>query len=213
MAEPNFIPSVSYVKGKFDLARPDFRRPTGDYIQNEPGFSGLSSILDAIRNAQLANDSEAEEDKAVSEITRQELDARLEASEARVAMAVESMRADAASLRADVRDGLNEIKIQGVSAQASAEKFYADAGKLLAEIHLANERQKVELYGLGYKVIAWTLGTMLAVGSVAVAVYGVISPRQQSVPSVPAPVSSVPSASATSSASTSQPQPAPAKQP
>jgi len=115
----------------------------------------------------------------MSDLNREEVKARLEAAEARIATSVEAIRADSAALRAEMRS-------QGERAQGSADRFYAEAGKILAEIHLANERQKVEIYGLGYKVIAWTLGTMLAIGGVSLSAYNALKPKPQT--TMPTPV-------------------------
>ena len=148
--------------------------------------------------------------RRMSDMTRDEIKSRLEASEARVATAVEGMRADAANLRADVKAALSEIRSQGDRAQASADKFYADAGRMLAEIRLAGEQNKTTVMGMGYKVITWTLGTILAIGGVSVGVYNALKPRQDTwtasrpieiVPAdtilrrVPAPVTDKPTAS------------------
>jgi hypothetical protein len=114
----------------------------------------------------------------MSEMNREEAKARLEASEARVATAVEAMRADNTALR-------SEIRAQGERAQVSADRFYAEAGKVLAEIHLANERQKVELYGLGYKVFSWTLATVLAVGGLSIGAYNALKPKPPQAPATP----------------------------
>jgi hypothetical protein len=81
------------------------------------------------------------------------------------------MRAEMTELRADLRGGMAEIRAQGERAQVNADRFYAEAGKVLAEIRLANSEHKVGLYGAGYKVITWTLGTVLALIGVAFGAY------------------------------------------
>lgn len=139
---------------------------------------------------------------SMSDVTRHEMNATLAASEARVATLVESMRADAAGLRAELRESNAHIKAQGEIAKASAERFqadadrfYADARTLLAEsrtalseIRLAGEQNKTALMGLGYKVITWTLGTILAIGGVSIGAYNAIKRPSTSTPvTLPAP--------------------------
>ncbi|WP_155760196.1 hypothetical protein [Stenotrophomonas maltophilia] len=139
----------------------------------------------------------------MSDISRSELDARLASSEAKVDRIVERMRADAAelradlkadsaTLRADVREALADIKASGESAKANADRFYAEAKTLLAEsraalteIRLAGEQNKTVMMGMGYKVITWTLGTILAIGGFSVGVYNALKPKNQI--SMPAP--------------------------
>ncbi|HGM6719894.1 hypothetical protein J5H43_01870 [Stenotrophomonas maltophilia] len=111
----------------------------------------------------------------MSELSREEVQARLDASEARVATSVESMRADAAQLRADVKTSLSEIRAQGDRAQASADRFYSEAGRLLAEIKLAGEQNKTAVMGMGYKVAAWIFGAIVAIASLSLAVYKAVS--------------------------------------
>jgi hypothetical protein len=140
----------------------------------------------------------------MSDITRSELDARLSASEAKVDRIVERMRADAAelradlkadsaTLRADMREALSDIKASGESAKANADRFYAEAKTLLAEsraalteIRLAGEQNKTVMMGMGYKVITWTLGTILAIGGVSVGVYNALKPKGPFPPPAPA---------------------------
>ncbi|HEL4191542.1 TPA: hypothetical protein UM521_000339 [Stenotrophomonas maltophilia] len=140
----------------------------------------------------------------MSDITRSELDARLSASEAKVDRIVERMRADAAelradlkadsaTLRADMREALSDIKASGESARTNADRFYAEAKTLLAEsraalteIRLAGEQNKTVMMGMGYKVITWTLGTILAIGGVSIGVYNALKPKSPLLPSVPA---------------------------
>ncbi|MCC8492167.1 hypothetical protein [Xanthomonas citri] len=123
----------------------------------------------------------------MSDINREEVKARLEASEARVAMSAEIIRSEMSQLR-------SEMSMHAERAQASADKFYTEAGKVLAEIRLSNAEHKVAMYGVGYKVIAWTLGTILAFGSVGLGAWKAIkdaspphAPAQQT---MPAPASS-----------------------
>ena len=120
------------------------------------------SPLFATNGQQVQND-------AMSDMHREEAKARIEASEARVAAVVESMRADAAELRSEVHAGLEQIKAQGVVAQANADTFYADARTiladsktLLAEIRQAGEKNRADVMGMGYKILTWIFGALLA---------------------------------------------------
>lgn len=152
-----------------------------------------STVDAALENATLeANDAR------MGDMDREEVKARLEASEARVATVVESMRADAAELRSQLHTGLEQIKSQGAVAQASADKFYAqsesllaESKTLLAEIRMAGEKNRADVMGMGYKVITWTLATILTVGSLSVGAYNALKPKQQQ-PISPPPVQIVP---------------------
>lgn len=126
-------------------------------------------------------------DVVMSELTREEISARIEASEARVATVVESLRADASDLRADLRDGMARISSQGEVAQAKADQFYAEAHKLLAEsrtalteIRLAGEQSKVNVMGLGYKFLTWFFGAIVALGGLGATVYTAVKRAQES---------------------------------
>jgi len=110
-------------------------------------------------------------DADMSEVTRNEMNARLEASEARVATVAEGIRGELSAMRADFAAMRAQSEADAKIAQARASEFYADARSALTEIKLASEQNKVTIYGIGYKVIAWTLGTILAVGSVALGVW------------------------------------------
>ncbi|MCD9005183.1 hypothetical protein LDO31_02840 [Luteimonas sp. XNQY3] len=103
----------------------------------------------------------------MTDVTRHEMNARLEASEARVATVAESIRGELSAMRTDFVAMRAQSESDAKISQARASEFYAEAGKVLAEIRLANSEHKVSMYGVGYKVIAWTLGTILAVGGVA----------------------------------------------
>lgn len=112
----------------------------------------------------LENGATAPHDRRMTEVTRHEMAARLDATEARVALAAESMRSDMGQLR-------SEMAANAERAQANADRFYADAGRVLAEIRMTNSEHKAALYGVGYRVIAWTLGTILAVAGIAIGAY------------------------------------------
>ncbi len=158
----------------------------------------------ASKNGPVEEAGESPHHVLMSDITRSELDARLSASEAKVDRIVERMRADAAelradlkadsaTLRADMREALSDIKASGESARTNADRFYAEAKTLLAEsraalteIRLAGEQNKTVMMGMGYKVITWTLGTILAIGGVSVGVYNALKPKSPLLPSVPA---------------------------
>lgn len=109
------------------------------------------------------------EESSMSDVTREEVKARLEASEARVSTVVEAMRSDAAELRSELHTGLEQIRSQGVIAQANADKFYAQAGALLAdsktllaEIRQAGEKNRADVMSMGYKALTWLFGAVLA---------------------------------------------------
>jgi len=126
----------------------------------------------------------------MTDVTRHEMNAALAASEAKVATAVESMRADMAELRAELREGNSQIKAQGEIAkanaaafQADADRFYADARTLLAEsrtalteIRLAGERNKVNVMGIGYKFLTWFFGAIVALGGLYFTIKKAIAP-------------------------------------
>ncbi|MDR7070518.1 hypothetical protein J2X02_003383 [Pseudoxanthomonas japonensis] len=97
--------------------------------------------------------------------TREEINARLEAAEARVAWAVESMRAEVKTGVADIKTLGVEMKAQADKAQATADRFYADAGKVLAEIKLQGEVNRTQIMSMGYKFAAWFLGALVGLAS------------------------------------------------
>jgi hypothetical protein len=106
---------------------------------------------------------------SMSDMTREEVKARLEASEARVSTVVETMRSDAAELKSELHTGLEQIKAQGIAAQVNADKFYAQAGTLLAEsktllaeIRQAGEKNRADVMSMGYKALTWIFGAALA---------------------------------------------------
>jgi biotin operon repressor len=123
----------------------------------------------------VANAPAKPETGSMSDLNREEVKARLEASEAKMATSVEGLRADGATLRADVNSALAEIRAQGDRAQASADKFYSEAGRLLAEIRLAGEQNKTAVMGMGYKIAAWLFGAIVAVASLSLAIYKAVS--------------------------------------
>lgn len=146
--------------------------------------SNIVSIAPILRHQHPANDEieesltadvAQEKNSTMNDMTREEVKARLDASEARVATAIEGVRADAATLRADIKSTLFEIKAQGDRAQVSADRFYAEAGRVLAEIKLAGEQNKTAVMGMGYKVAAWLFGAIVAIGSLSLAVYKAVS--------------------------------------
>lgn len=159
--------------------------PTND-IQLPRGESNVRPIRKEVQieapAAPLDNSPTQPNINAMNEVTRHELAATVAASEARVATVVEGMRADAAELRAELREGNALMKAQGeklqaqaIEASAAAGRFYSDAGRLLAEIKLAGEQNKTAVMGMGYKVAAWLFGTILAIGSLSLAVYKAVS--------------------------------------
>lgn len=109
------------------------------------------------------------------DLTRHEIQARLEAADARVSGAVESIRADAATLRAELREGIAEIKAQGERSQAAADRFYAEAGRALAEIRLAAEQKRSTIMEMGYRAAAWIFGAMVALGGLYFTIRAAVS--------------------------------------
>lgn len=133
-------------------------------------------------------------DKGMNDMSREEVKARLEASEARVATAVEGMRADAAELRGDMAVALGRIQAQGDQMKADSSAFYADARTILAEIRLAQEQNRNTAYAIGYKVIVWAIGTVIALAGLAIGGYNALKKPSPVTPtSVSEPAKTVPS--------------------
>ncbi|UGB46965.1 hypothetical protein LQ772_06650 [Frateuria edaphi] len=137
----------------------------------------------------------------MSDMNREEVKARLEASEARVATAVESMRADSAALRADLQTGLKTIEAQGSVMRSEAASFFADARRVLAEIQVAQEKDRNQYYALGYKVIVWSFGTVLTVAGLGLGFWNALhkapppaQPPAAAQPAAPQPAAPQPAA-------------------
>lgn len=130
----------------------------------------------------------------MGDLNREEVKARLETAEARIATAVESMRADAAELRSDLHTGLEQMKAQGMVAQANADKFYAQAGSiladsktLLAEIRQAGEKNRADMMGMGYKALTWIFGAALTLCGLYFTIKKAVTPVPAPSPAVSAP--------------------------
>ena len=169
-------------------------------------------------DAALENAALEANDLRMSDMDRVEVKARLEASEARVGKVVESMRADAAELRSQLHTGLEQIRAQGAVAQASADKFYAQAGALLAdsktllaEIRQAGEKNRADVMSMGYKALTWLFGAALALCglyfTIKKAVEAPRAPAMTSAQSQP-PSQPTPSSQAQTSAPPQPPPPA-----
>lgn len=130
----------------------------------------------------VAGNSRSPQNAGMTDLNREEVKARLEASEARVATAVEGIRGELGTMRAEFGAMRAEAAANAKVSQARADEFYAEAKSVLAEIRLANEQQKVAIYGVGYKVITWTLGTILAVGGLALGAWRAFSTMAGSLP-------------------------------
>lgn len=90
---------------------------------------------------------------AMSEMNREEVKARLEASEARVTASNEAIKGEFVALRGEFVGLRHEVA----------------AG--LDKILLAVERGKSERYASGYKIITWTIGTVVALAGLGIAFY------------------------------------------
>lgn len=123
-----------------------------------------SSRIEVERPAPLDPGLTENGNSPMNDLTRQEVQARIEASEARVAMVAESIKSDMSGLR-------SEISAQAKISQAAAETFYARANQVLSQIDLSNEKHKNALYGTGYKVIVWTVGTVITLGVLGMTAY------------------------------------------
>jgi hypothetical protein len=126
----------------------------------------------------------------MSDMNREEVKSRLEASEARVATAVEGMRADNAALRADLQTGIKAIEAQGQVMRAEAASFFSDARRVLAEIQVSQEKDRNQYYALGYKVIVWSIGTVLTVTGLGLGLWNAIHKAPPPSPA-PAPAAAV----------------------
>lgn len=160
------------------------------------------------------------DDVYMSDMHREEAKARIEASEARVGKVVESMRADAAELRSELHAGLEQIKAQGIVAQANADRFYADARSmladskaLLAEIRHAGEKNRADVMGMGYKILTWIFGAALALCGLYFTIKKAVAPAPAAPVSVSAPVTAdaPPPAPAQPPPPPPSPSPSPAK--
>jgi hypothetical protein len=133
--------------------------------------------------------TKAKASRRMNDTNREEVKARLEASEARVASALDGIRADTAVLRSDISAGLAKIQAQGEQMKADAGTFYAEARTVLTEIRLAQEQAKSSAYAIGYKVIVWSVSTVLALAGLALGGYNALK-RPSSSHSLTAPPTS-----------------------
>jgi hypothetical protein len=181
-----------------------FSEEFGEEVQKRVPFAVTQTLAESVEMPETKPQVEA-----MSEMNREEVKARLEASEARVATVVESMRADSEGLRFELREGLSQIKVLGQISQANADKFYADAHKMMAEsrtvlteIKLAGEQNRTNVMAMGYKFAAWIFGAVIALSGLYFTVQKAIAdrPAAASIQISPAPAPSA-----------SQPPAAPAK--
>lgn len=168
------VPDNMYSSGAADIVR-------GRLLQFTEQFSAKSRVEQAPKKPHPSG---------MNDLTRQEMQASLAASEARVSALVESMRADAAELRAELREGagamkqgLAQIKASGDAAQAHADRFYAEARTLLAdsraaltEIKLAGEQNRTNVMALGYKILTWFFGAILATSGLYFTIKKAVTP-------------------------------------
>lgn len=99
-------------------------------------------------------------DAVMSDMSREEVKARLEASEARVAASMETLRSDLGAGVARIDVGLAKI-----------DTGLAKMDTTLAQILMAVEKGKSDRYATGYKIITWSIGTVFALASLALAIY------------------------------------------
>jgi len=144
------------------------------------------------------------------------MQAALAAAEARVATVVEGLRADAAELRADLRDGLSQIKAAGDASQVNADRFYAEARTILAdsraaltEIRLAGEQNRTNVMAMGYKALTWLFGAILALSGAYFTIKKAVTPD----PVATTVVAPSTARSATSAPAVDSPQPPPSQKP
>lgn len=97
---------------------------------------------------------------AMTDMSREEVKARLEASEARVAASMETLRSDLGAGVARIDVGLSKIDTGLAKMDAK-----------LAEILMAVEKGKSDRYATGYKIITWTIGTVFALAGLLLSIY------------------------------------------
>lgn len=108
----------------------------------------------------VADDPLKSHHAVMSEMSREEVKARLEASEARVAASMETLRSDLGAGVARIDVGLAKI-----------DTGLAKMDTTLAQILTAVEKGKSDRYATGYKIITWSIGTVFALASLALAIY------------------------------------------
>ena len=96
--------------------------------------------------------------------TCETIEARTGASEARMATAMEAIRADSAAARA-------EMVISCRNMEAINESIKAQASVVIAEIHRDFAANKAATYALGYKIMTWIFGTLLTLMTAGLAIY------------------------------------------
>lgn len=92
-------------------------------------------------------------DEAMPDMNREEVKARLEASEARVAASHEAIKGEFTALKGEFA-GLRHEMASG-----------------LDRILLAVEKGKSDRYATGYKVITWSIGTVFTLVALGLALY------------------------------------------
>lgn len=115
-------------------------------------------------------------------MSREEVEQRIRVAEANSRAALAEFREEAAKLRSDLRAGndqiglvLKEVKSQGEANVAQSTTFYSKANEVLGQIKLAGEQNKTWLMSIGYKVLTWFFGAIVAIASVSLAVYKAVS--------------------------------------
>lgn len=107
----------------------------------------------------------------MSEMQRDEVKARIEASEARMATLAELVRSEAVTARAEITVGFRDLRAINDSIKADAAVFHAEAGRTFADLHRAHAANKADTYALGYRVATWVFGTLLTLMTLALAMY------------------------------------------
>lgn len=100
--------------------------------------------FDQYQKRRVENTGAQHHDADMSDMNREEVKARLEASEARVATSMETMRSDLGIGLAKIDIGL------------------AKMDTTLAQILVAVEKGKSDRYAAGYKIITWSIATVVA---------------------------------------------------
>lgn len=108
----------------------------------------------------IASVSKAPHDDRMSDMNREEVKARMEASEARVATSIESLKGDFTGLRGE----FSALRHEMASGQSRMDVT-------LAKILLAVEQGKSDRYATGYKVITWSIGTVIAITGIGIVLY------------------------------------------
>lgn len=98
----------------------------------------------------LVTDSRPPHDDGMSAITRDEINARLEASEARTATITEAMRSEASALRGDMRTEMVELR--------------ADLREGMSAIRVDIEKVRGDSHKASLDITRWIMATVVTIG-------------------------------------------------